>query len=785
MEKVWDFYRSVPIEGIRHNLKAVKSVFFLCLVSFFIGRVVLFGFMNPLAPAFLAGFIGRRQKVFIIALSMAIGIITRFEGLLIIKHLSVLSLILSGHMFISLAGLKAKGVFAVWSAGFATLAGGLLFAFLFGGGIFFYLTALGGSVFAVTLTVLTKEGVALLSGRHKENLVDNEGVISLIIILGAAVAGAADIYIGIIAFKYVTASLIVLIGARRGGVSTGAACGVSLGFILTLTSSVNYPLIGVLSVGGMAAGFFKNTGKPACLAAFLAGALLSALYLDTGLIDRYFISSSALAAVLFAAVSDNFSVSLTKISPEPATEEAVQIKALVHQRLLSAAASFNNMGRIFEAHSEKKQGPGRKELARLIDDTAAKACGECRYKDDCWGKDFYKTYQLSLNILEELEKSKEVSIYKPEDEDPCKYPGYFSGRLSHLYDMYKLNLTWQNRVCESRQLVAAQLLSVSEIIENLSLEIKERETLSNYLSENIVNSFAKKNIEVRDVIVLENAGGKFTVSLERSSCRGGLNCFKEAAKLVSNCMGRKMAVDTKGCRKGTGSRSACRLSFTQEARFRVVSGAAYAKKDGSEHSGDSHSVMEIRANQIILALSDGMGSGKKARAESEAAMGLLEDFLEAGFSRELALRLINSVLVLKDGSEHFATMDICAIDLHTGTAEFVKAGAAAAFIKRGTTVARIASESLPMGILSDIDAGISKKTLKNGDLIVMVTDGVHDSGADAGIGRNWIAEALTEYSGKDPQDIADYLIALAVKREGGKIADDMTVLCARVWEKLS
>ena len=253
------------------------------------------------------------------------------------------------------------------------------------------------------------------------------------------------------------------------------------------------------------------------------------------------------------------------------------------------------------------------------------------------------------------------------------------------------------------------------------------------------------------------------------------------ASIVSSALKRKMTSETKVC-TNEHMQNKCKASFIEKARFSVVSGAAMAKKENSPSSGDCHSTMEIKDGQIILALSDAMGSGRKARAESEAAMSLLENFIEAGFSKELALRLINSVLVLKSGEESFSTMDICGIDLHSGQAEFIKIGAAATYIKRETNVLQIVSESLPMGILNHVDLEASHKKLKNGDSIVMVTDGVSDAGENS-TEQSWVALALEEFSGANPQDMADYLLNLAINRSNEHIGDDMTVLCAIVQEK--
>ena len=55
---------------------------------------------------------------------------------------------------------------------------------------------------------------------------------------------------------------------------------------------------------------------------------------------------------------------------------------------------------------------------------------------------------------------------------------------------------------------------------------------------------------------------------------------------------------------------------------------------------------------------------------------LLEQFLEAGFTKETAVKMINSALVLRSDGKTFSTIDISSIDLYSGVCEFLKAGAA-------------------------------------------------------------------------------------------------------------
>ena len=228
------------------------------------------------------------------------------------------------------------------------------------------------------------------------------------------------------------------------------------------------------------------------------------------------------------------------------------------------------------------------------------------------------------------------------------------------------------------------------------------------------------------------------------------------------------------------------MRFVESQKYRVHCGVAHrAKGKRGLDTGDSYSYMELKGGQTLLALSDGMGSGTKARQESTATVELLEDFLESGFEKELAVKMINSVLVLKSSEESFSTLDICAIDLYTGEGEFIKIGAYSSFLLRDNNVTIIPSSSLPMGMLKQVDIEQSRRKLAHDDIILMVTDGVTD--VDSSLserGENWVKYFLQECPYRNPQDIADYVLEEAQRRTNDNAKDDMTVLAARVWEKV-
>ena len=112
-----------------------------------------------------------------------------------------------------------------------------------------------------------------------------------------------------------------------------------------------------------------------------------------------------------------------------------------------------------------------------------------------------------------------------------------------------------------------------------------------------------------------------------------------------------------------------------------------------------------------MCLSDGMGSGMEASKESETVVELLEQFVTSGFSRETAVRMVNSALILQRKGGMFSSLDVCSLDLYTGICEFLKAGAATTFIRRGNWVETITSTSMAAGLVQKLEFEKTTKKL--------------------------------------------------------------------------
>lgn len=81
---------------------------------------------------------------------------------------------------------------------------------------------------------------------------------------------------------------------------------------------------------------------------------------------------------------------------------------------------------------------------------------------------------------------------------------------------------------------------------------------------------------------------------------------------------------------------------------------------------------------------------------------------------------------------------------------------------------------MPAGILRGIEFAKRTAVLSDGDLIVMVSDGITDPGSE------WLSGILTGFENVPPQQIADEILKEALNITKDMKEDDMSVIAARL-----
>lgn len=157
-------------------------------------------------------------------------------------------------------------------------------------------------------------------------------------------------------------------------------------------------------------------------------------------------------------------------------------------------------------------------------------------------------------------------------------------------------------------------------------------------------------------------------------------------------------------------------------KYKIQIASSTATKNKSEMSGDTSIQTKLRDGKYLMAISDGMGSGARAKKSSSTVIKMLKRLLTTGFNKDVSIGLINSSININSNEETYASIDISIIDMENGNIEFIKNGACPTFIKNKNKVEVVKAVSLPAGVIDDLDLVVYDKDLKGGEIIVMCSD---------------------------------------------------------------
>ena len=209
-------------------------------------------------------------------------------------------------------------------------------------------------------------------------------------------------------------------------------------------------------------------------------------------------------------------------------------------------------------------------------------------------------------------------------------------------------------------------------------------------------------------------------------------------------------------------------------RLAVAWGASARSQTPGAPSGDAHLLRRLSDGRTLALICDGMGSGEAAREESERAVRLLWRFLSARVEPEAAMAAANALLIKRGAGDMFATVDLCLIDTRAGKAQFWKQAASRSLIAREGETLVIEGGRLPLGVLEGVTPVCEEVEVREGDVIVMGSDGAMEAGEGV------LEDALEEGLAHAPDRLSEELLRAAEERTPSSRRDDMTVMCIRL-----
>jgi len=371
--------------------------------------------------------------------------------------------------------------------------------------------------------------------------------------------------------------------------------------------------------------------------------------------------------------------------------------------------------------------------------------------------------------FEELAK---VFVYLPTEKE-C------GNTSENIVGADRKTVLWKRRLIENRELFADNLKEMAMIMGQVAKKDVRAVRFPEKRRKQMLHILEDEGLSVSDIYRLEKEEGSALIAI-RVCSKKNVQCTSEELAGFLSVLLNKHLQPTVGTPFYIPQNSTT-LYFEEEAKLSVLSGYAKAVKETEKVSGDNYSFFETKTGYYMAVLSDGMGSGEKACADSEIVVDMAEKLMDAGFSVETTVRMINDVLLAGAENSNMSTLDFCGVDLYEGIATFVKIGSACTYIKSQECVEKLTSSSLPLGIFHKQDIEVIQRRIGDGDYIVMLSDGIMDCVMQEK-GGEYLEDLIAQMHCERPNEVANCIMKYVLNLSKGRIRDDMTVLVMGFWE---
>ena len=652
-------------------------------------------------------------------------------------------------------------------------------AFIFGlyrlvaGGYLYY--DLFGMVFAFFVSPLLTLGLALLYSRDERlERWRDLGVATFIFVTIYALRGYS-----LFGFTPAFAASLIAalwVSARQGGLRgcaagliAGIACGRTFDNGIAEVTLVSAPYIAaaVGLVGGTLWKFSKAIAAAAvCVVSLILG------YSADGFTALTTILPDTLGAV--TVFMPLYAFGLLPALPsfaQPAVDRDGELAVINEKKQMDTVKRMNSLsealGRLSDVIytlSDRLRRPGIIDLKQICDNSFDKYCQKCSLASLCFERECTSTLDAQSKITTEL--------YKKGRVEPDDVPSFLRDRCYNIVNIVNLMNT------ETAELI--ERLIKGDKTEAFALDY---ESLSRLLAQSIEQNDAEYRIDSELTSRLGRSLRYMGMSGARALCFGqrkkqviisGVELAAMRMGAQEICLAAERILHTKLTRpKFNIDGDKVEISMTAGRSFTAESARASSRCESESANGDTAMMFETGEDYFYCLISDGMGSGREAAMTSKLCALFCEQLLSGGNGKAITLEMLNG-FIRNRGEECSATIDLAEIDLINGHACFVKSGAAPSYILRQGNLYKLQSKTVPIGIMPALDAEQIKFDLEEGDVIIMLSDGVAQSLED-GV---WLANLLT-YEWEDNLDLmAEKIVDNAALNN--RRSDDMTAALIRI-----
>lgn len=337
----------------------------------------------------------------------------------------------------------------------------------------------------------------------------------------------------------------------------------------------------------------------------------------------------------------------------------------------------------------------------------------------------------------------------------------------------------RRRLWENRQILKNHLHEMAKIMTDAASEVLCYRPMEDRKKRQIVHAMREEGIKADNPCYMIGDDGREAIVLTLSTEKKVSISAEEVTDMISVLLNRRLRLSVAS--PFMVEKEPHSYILEREARFVALTGFARVTEEDETVSGDNYAVLEAERGKLTVMLSDGTGSGEQAAKDSGRVLDLMEKLLEAGYSAQAAVEMVNTALFVTGEDCNHPTLDVCSINLYSGDCELRKVGGAATFLKSEEKVEVLAEGNLPLGVFQQAKVQPISKSLRDGDYLFMMSDGVVDAFSGQGY-ESAICRVIAEMQDRNPGELAERLLRMALIAAGGRVRDDMTIAVIGVWE---
>ena len=572
-----------------------------------------------------------------------------------------------------------------------------------------------------------------------------------------------------ISIARVIAVIMILFAARYGGVSGGSVAGVTAGVVFSLESAGVSYLSGAYALGGLMAGLFSPAGRFASAAAFVLSNGIASLQVGNSTAVMNGLYEVMAATVIYMLVPVKAGGPLIGIFSRGADDSrrAEGLRRSVIMKLDYAAKALGNVSQSVDEVSKKLSTACAPDISGVYHKSADEVCCNCGLKTYCWTRNFNDSMNVFNDLTEKLRKKGKIGRedFSPHFATHCGRINPMVEAVNKNYGEFAIKDAAENRARQIRGVVAGQFETTSRMLEDMAGELELYEKFDFTAAQKVEEVLRLAGAIPIDVSCRADRFGRISVEAVMNQGECAHLSKSEITKEISRVCGRSFQVP---CISRAGGE--CRIQMNEMPAYRVKTGCAQHICGNGNLCGDCWKSFPDGNGRQIVIISDGMGTGGRAAVDGAMACGIMSRLIEAGIGFDAAVKIVNSALIVKCGDESLSTMDIAALDLFNGSAEFMKAGAPESILRKEGKASVIDMPSLPIGILNDAGLAKSSDSLSDGDMLIMLSDGALSSGID------WVIEEIENFNGNIPQELAETIVSQAIALRSDGHDDDITVV---------